>query len=140
MTDGTDQLRVRYAERMDPWEAQPALVRLAKHFLTAADMDENAFDAYVSEQPPERDEEVEGDARDYTAAEVEKASEASVDPEWAKRHAAQMNYGIEHGGEDDPRGHCIGALNVKGQHYPCDYAEYHEGWAHSNKELGAIWR
>lgn len=138
MTEGTDQLRVRYAERMDPWEAQPVLVRLAKHFLSATTMIEDDFDRLVAERPPEVDSDTaEGDGYEDESANM---AAASVDPEWEKRYLAQMNYGIEHGGEDDPRGHCIGALNIKGQHYACDYAEGHDGWAHGNKELGAIWR
>jgi len=41
---------------------------------------------------------------------------------------------------------CPAALNIKGQHFPCDWmdqmaegSEGHAGWAHSNREAEAIW-
>jgi hypothetical protein len=38
---------------------------------------------------------------------------------------------------------CRAALNIKGQHYPCDWDTNdegkHPGWAHSNVDARAIW-
>jgi hypothetical protein len=41
---------------------------------------------------------------------------------------------------------CPAALNIAGEHFPCDWMEQmaegstnHEGWAHSNKDAQAIW-
>ena len=42
--------------------------------------------------------------------------------------------------------HCTAALNIKGEHFPCQTMEQmapgstgHDGWAHSNSEADAIW-
>lgn len=34
---------------------------------------------------------------------------------------------------------CSGALNVKGEHFPCELTSPHPGWAHSSKGAEAIW-
>lgn len=38
---------------------------------------------------------------------------------------------------------CKAALNIKGEHFPCDWPTddngRHDGWGHSNKEAQAIW-
>lgn len=41
---------------------------------------------------------------------------------------------------------CPAALNIKGEHYPCETmsmmvegSENHDGWAHMNREAEAIW-
>lgn len=34
---------------------------------------------------------------------------------------------------------CQATLNIKGAQYPCDIDAPHHGWAHANKEAGAIW-
>jgi hypothetical protein len=38
---------------------------------------------------------------------------------------------------------CAAALNLKGQHYPCDWPSdddgKHDGWAHANSAAGAVW-
>jgi hypothetical protein len=34
---------------------------------------------------------------------------------------------------------CKAALNIKGEAFPCDQEAPHPGWAHGNKEAGAIW-
>src|SRR4051794_17540898 len=39
------------------------------------------------------------------------------------------------------------ALNIRGEHYPCDmmsavegHPDTHEGWSHGNRAAGAIWQ
>ena len=39
----------------------------------------------------------------------------------------------------DTRTRCDGGLVIAGEHFQCDYAEDHEGWAHSNKKAQALW-
>lgn len=41
---------------------------------------------------------------------------------------------------------CPSALNIKGEHFPCQQMEHmapgstsHDGWAHSNRDAEAIW-
>ena len=41
---------------------------------------------------------------------------------------------------------CPAALNIKGEHFPCQQMEHmapgsegHDGWAHSNRDAEAIW-
>lgn len=36
---------------------------------------------------------------------------------------------------------CHAVLNIKGESFPCDFAEgrHHPGWAHSNKAAQAVW-
>lgn len=41
---------------------------------------------------------------------------------------------------------CPAALNIAGEHYPCQQMEHmepgsknHDGWAHSNRDAEAIW-
>lgn len=34
---------------------------------------------------------------------------------------------------------CPSTLMIKGQAFPCDMATPHDGWAHANKQLEAIW-
>lgn len=38
---------------------------------------------------------------------------------------------------------CAAALNIKGEHFPCDWPTdsdgTHSGWAHANRAAGAIW-
>lgn len=34
---------------------------------------------------------------------------------------------------------CKAALNIKGEHFPCDQEAPHTGWAHGNRGAGAIW-
>ena len=34
---------------------------------------------------------------------------------------------------------CPAALDIKGEHYPCDSPAPHDGWAHSNRAAEAIW-
>lgn len=41
---------------------------------------------------------------------------------------------------------CPAALNIKGEHFPCDWMDQmapgsigHVGWAHANREAQAIW-
>ena len=34
---------------------------------------------------------------------------------------------------------CGSALIIKGQHFPCDEKEPHDGWAHGNSDAEAIW-
>lgn len=38
---------------------------------------------------------------------------------------------------------CPAALNIKGEHFPCDWptddSGQHSGWAHANRDAEAIW-
>lgn len=41
---------------------------------------------------------------------------------------------------------CKAALNIKGEHFPCQTMRYmapgstsHDGWAHSNRDADAVW-
>lgn len=39
---------------------------------------------------------------------------------------------------------CKGALNIKGEHFPCDWQPTdadgtHKGWGHTNKDAEAVW-
>lgn len=34
---------------------------------------------------------------------------------------------------------CQAVLNIKGEHFQCDWEAPHDGWAHGNKESQAIW-
>lgn len=35
---------------------------------------------------------------------------------------------------------CDGGLVLEGAWYPCDLIPPHDGWAHSNREVEAIWK
>ncbi len=39
---------------------------------------------------------------------------------------------------------CTAALNIKGEHFPCDWPTdengKHRGWAHSNRAVEALWQ
>lgn len=41
--------------------------------------------------------------------------------------------------DDTSRGRCEAPLNIKGEHFQCDLAVEHDGWAHTSKAAGAIW-
>jgi hypothetical protein len=45
--------------------------------------------------------------------------------------------------EEPIRVPCRGALNIAGEHFPCDWPTdengRHDGWAHANKVAQAIW-
>ena len=34
---------------------------------------------------------------------------------------------------------CPGSLTIKGEHFGCDLTPPHDGWAHSNSSVEAIW-
>jgi hypothetical protein len=39
----------------------------------------------------------------------------------------------------DTRPECEARVNIRGADFKCDLTQEHDGWAHSNKEAGAIW-
>jgi len=41
--------------------------------------------------------------------------------------------------DDTSEGQCAAALNIKGEHFRCDLALDHNGWAHSSRGAEAIW-
>lgn len=54
-------------------------------------------------------------------------------------HTRSYNYVIT----NEPNRPCAAALNIKGEHFPCDWPTdrngQHRGWAHANKAAQAIW-
>jgi hypothetical protein len=40
---------------------------------------------------------------------------------------------------DTSAGRCTEALNIKGEHFQCDLAAEHDGWAHQSMAAEAIW-
>jgi hypothetical protein len=41
---------------------------------------------------------------------------------------------------DTSKGRCESALIIRGEHFRCDLAVKHGGWAHSNADAEAIWK
>jgi hypothetical protein len=138
---GTDQMRTAATGHLDPWEAKRLVTRLAQHFEEDSELSEQGFDQAltVALTGTDRDEAEIAESDEVQVTEL-KMAEAVTDPHWEAVDKAHRKWGIEHGGEDDPRPKCDGGLMIDGKNYRCHGAGDHYGWSHWNPDAAAIWR
>jgi hypothetical protein len=146
----TDKIRTALIATLSYEEREAIIERLGSWFETETDLPDSDFDVMLEEaragtvlrrQVEEAKwaelKESDGQESDLATAMVEGPS---VDPEWQKHHEAAMRFGIEWGGDEDPRPRCYSHVLMRGDSRRCDGVDDHRGWAHWNGDLGVMWQ